>query len=191
MILIVAKVKEEELTSKLVDYEAVYKYVNGGTRAKFIQASDQEISVVVGDNEDYFKICFELILAFKQAGLKAKLFVSQSNEITTFPVENLQALKLYKSNLRFQKKCFNNRGFKINNHYLIRAEHETLDSILYMVSKLCFKHSRNLEIVYESFYMGLTQKEMANKYNISQVAVSKKLKSNNYDIFKLVVERLY
>lgn len=191
MILIVAKIEEEDLTKKLVDYEAVYKYANVEANTKFIQVGDQEVSVVVEDEDDYFKICFDLILAFKQEGLKAKLFVSQSNETTKFPIEYLRTLKLYRSNLRFQKKCFSNRGFKINEHYLVRAEHETLDSILYMLSRLCFRHSRNLEIVYDAYYTGLTQKEIASKYNISQVAVSKKLKSNNYDVFKLVVERLY
>ncbi len=192
MILITADIVNEGLPKKLSDYEQIYMFIVKLKETNFATIDNDRIIILLENEDDYFKTCFELILAINNEELIARLFISQSNEIVRLNQLNVNSNKyqVFKLNENLRKNTLKNRTYKLHQHFSIRAHHEMLDSILYSLSMLCFKHERNLDILYDKYFNRLTQNEIADKHQISQVAVSKKLKSNNYEMFKLIVSRL-
>ncbi|WOO87867.1 hypothetical protein RZE82_02780 [Mollicutes bacterium LVI A0039] len=192
MILITVDIIKEELPRKLNDYEKVYKLATKLQQHYFVTFSENRIYVLVDNDEDYFKICYMIILAINSEALTARLYISQSNEHVE--LNNLDVLnnkyQVFKLNTKLRKECLRNKTFRKSSSFAIRANHPMLDSILYSLSVLCFKHERNLELLNDKYYLKLTQIQIAEKYNISQVAVSKKLRSSNYEMFKMIVGRL-
>lgn len=192
MILITAQVIEDNLPKKLVDYEQVYMFMAGLKDVPYCQIVDGSIYILLDNSQNYFKLCFDLILALNNEGLISRLYISQSNEqIDVATIEPLNNdYQVFKLNANLRKDCIGSKMHRKNKHFSIRAHHPTLDSILYSLSVLCFKYERNLQLLYDKYYLGLTQTEIATKHHISQVAVSKKLKSSNYEMFKMIVGRL-
>lgn len=181
-----------DLPKKLSDYEQVYLFLAKVRENNFATVEDNRLYILLNNSDDYFKLALELILALNRECLVAKLYVSQSNE--AIELKRLDVInnryQVFKLNNALRKQCIKNRSYKLTTHFTIRASHQTLDSILYSLSKLCFKYERNLDMVYDRYYLKLNQSQLAEKYNMSQVAVSKKLRSNNYEMFKLIVSRL-
>lgn len=189
MILITAEVNN--INKDIKDYESIYQYL-GKKELYYNQIKDNRMYLLVEDIEDYFKLCLELMIAFNSEKLVAKLYVSHSNEIinlTNLDVETT-SYQVFKRNEVLRKTCKKNRNFNLNDHFVIRAHHQMLDSILYSLSVMCLKYERNFGLIYDKYYGHMTQRDIAEKYAITQAAVSKKLKSSNYEMFKLIVGRL-
>lgn len=187
MILITAEV--ESATKDIRNYESVYQYLITNELC-YCDVQSNLINILVQDSNDYFKLCMELMIALNKEELKAKLYISHSNEIINIADIETREYQVFIQNRELRKTCLNNRDFKLNNNFIIRAHHQTLDSILYSLSIMCLKYERNFELIYDKYYNQMTQKEIADKYSITQAAVSKKLKSSNYEMFKLLVSRL-
>ncbi len=189
MILIRTDINEE---TDINSYEQIYLYINQLRTTSFAKVAENSIYVICNDDDDYFKICMDLILIINKLKLKAKLYISHSNEVIA--INNLDPVtsenQIFKLNAKVRIQYLKNRTFRRNDHFLVRAHHPMLDSILYSLSQMCFKHDQNIELLYDKYYNRLTQNQIAEKHNLSQVAVSKKLKSNNYEMFKLIVSRL-
>lgn len=189
MILITAEVNN--INKDIKDYESIYLFL-GKKELYYNEIKNNRVYLLVEDLEDYFKLCLELMIAFNSEQLIAKLYVSHSNEIiniTDIDVET-SVYQVFKRNEQLRKTCKKNRNFKLNDHFVIRAHHQMLDSILYSLSVMCLKYERNFGLIYDKYYCQMTQKQIAEKYDITQAAVSKKLKSSNYEMFKLIVSRL-
>lgn len=192
MILVTAEFKQDELEKKLENYEQIYLFISKIQENVFADICQNKIYLLLASSDDYFKLCFELILAINSENLIAKLYISQSNEainLNGIDLEN-NNYQVFEQNKSLRKTCNNQKLPRKNKHFMIRAYHPTLDNILYPLSVLCFKYERNLELLYDKYYLNLTQSQVAEKYKISQVAVSKKLRSSSYEIFKTVVDRL-
>lgn len=187
MILITVEVSN--LNKEIRNYEAIYQYLTINN-LYYYDIQSNLINILVQDSDDYFKVCMELMIAINNEALNAKLYISHSNEAITLTEIGTTQYQVFIQNRELRKTCLNNRNFKMNDQFIIRAHHQTLDSILYSLSVMCLKYERNFELIYNKYYSKLTQKQIADKYNITQAAVSKKLKSSNYEMFKLLVSRL-
>lgn len=187
MILITVEI--EYATKGIRNYEAIYQYLTMND-LYYYDVQSNLINILVQDNDDYIKLCMELMIVLNKEKLKAKLYISHSNEIINISDIEMIEYQVFLQNRELRKTCLNNRDFKLNNKFVLRAHHQTLDSILYSLSIMCLKYERNLELIYDKYYNEMTQKQIADKYNITQAAVSKKLKSSNYEMFKLLVSRL-
>lgn len=176
----------------ILDYENVYLYLKKNTEEFYSFVEDDIIYILIYNDQEYFKICLEMMLVLDNEELSAKFYISQSNELIDLSdvVSDKMNYQVFNQNFEARKKYLKNRTFSKNNHFVIRAHHQMLDSILYSLSVMCFKYERNIEMLYDKYYGKMTQKEIANKYDITQAAVSKKLKSSNYEMFKLLVGRL-
>lgn len=188
MILITAEVSN--LTREIKDYEAIYQYLVT-SELSYYSTEEKLIYLLIDDTVDYFKLCMELMIAINNEELVAKLYVSHSNQAIDLNASNKSKYQVFKRNQQLRKTCSQNRTFKINEHFVIRAHHQMLDSILYSLSVMCLKYQRNFGLIYDKYYNKMTQKQIADKYDITQAAVSKKLKSSNYEMFKLLVSRLW
>ncbi len=177
---------DQLLTTK----EELYNLKN--TYRGYIRITESRIDILTNSTKPNLKLCMEIMLILNSYQMTAKFYVSESNQqINLSELEvNFEELKVYKMNSKVEKQYLKNRNFRNLEKFVIRSSHDTLDSILYSLSKLCFKHNNNLDILYDKYYLQLSQKQIAEKYNMSQVAISKKLKSNNYEMFKLIVDRI-
>lgn len=187
MILITADVSE--ITKDLKNYEAIYQFLLENDIFYF-DIDENIINVLIYDSEDYFKLSMKLIMAINEENLKAKVYIAHSNEYIKISDMCKKRPQVFKQNNELRENCLSSYSYKRNNHFIIRAHHQMLDSILYSLSFMCLKYERNFGIIYDKYYNELTQKQIANKYNITQAAVSKKLKSSNYEMFKVIVDRL-
>ncbi len=158
----------------------------------FIRIEEDRIDILTNTVKPDIELCLRLMLILNQLNLKAKFYISESNQLIdqNHTELNLEQLKVFKMNNKIEKLYSKKRAFRNLDKFIIRSSHETLDSIVYSLSILCFKHEANLEILYDKYFLNLSQIEIASKHQISQVAVSKKLKSNNYEMFKLIVSRI-
>ncbi len=188
MILISAITNSQE--DSLLINEELYNLKNN--YPGFIRIEEGRIDILRNTTEPDIELCLRLMLILNQYNLKAKFYISESNQvIDQNQIElDFEQLKVFKMNNKIEKLYTKNRTFRNLDKFVIRSSHETLDSILYSLSMLCFKHEANLEILYDKHFLNLSQIEIATKHQISQVAVSKKLKSNNYEMFKLIVNRI-
>lgn len=187
MILITADVNNT--TKHLNNYEAIYQFLITNDLF-YYEVKENLINILIYDNEDYFKLCMKLIMAINEENLKAKLYVAHSNEYVKLSEMSKRLPYVFNQNDELRTSCLANYNYKRNNQFIIRAHHQMLDSILYSLSVMCLKYERNFGIMYDKYYNQLTQKQIANKHDITQAAVSKKLKSSNYEMFKLIVDRL-
>lgn len=189
MILVTAEVNN--INKDVRDYESIYQFL--AKQELYYQViKNNRIYILVEDTEDYFRLCMDLLIAFNHEQLVAKLYISHSNENINLAKLNVETstYQVFKRNELLRNACKKNRNFNLNDHFVIRAHHQMLDSILYSLSVMCLKYERNFGIIYDKYYNHMTQKEIASKYDITQAAVSKKLKSSNYEMFKLIVGRL-
>ncbi|WOO89695.1 hypothetical protein R2F61_03025 [Mollicutes bacterium LVI A0078] len=192
MILIRSDIELGSSQSSIESIEQIYLHLNKLRASCFAQVYEESVYIICEDQDDYFKICMELILVLNKLNLNAKLYISHSNEVIDLNSLEIAttSYQIFKLNEAARKQYLKTRSFKRNEHYLIRAHHPMLDSILYSLSQMCFKHNQNIELLYDKYYNRLTQSQVAERHGLSQVAVSKKLKSNNYEMFKLLVSRL-
>lgn len=175
----------------ILDYEGLYLYLNRKETGITYLVENESVYLLVDEEIEYFKVCMEMMLALDNEGLGAKIYISQSNEqIDLNSIEITDNYQVFIQNKEMKKKYLKNRTFDKSEHFVIRAHHQMLDSILYSLSTMCFKYERNLELLFDKYYNCMTQRQIANKYDITQAAVSKKLKSSNYEMFKLIVGRL-
>lgn len=187
MILVTAEINNK--TKNLKDNVEIYRFLIGND-IYYYNVTKDIIYILIFDTDDFLRLCINLIVVLNGERLKAKFYISYSNErIEKVNIERRVPLVFY-HNKDLRKICLKNKAFRRSKDYLIRASPQTLDSLLYSLSIICLKNGRNVEYIYDHYYNELTQEQMARKHHMTQSAVSKKLKVNNYEMFKLLADRM-
>lgn len=157
----------------------------------------KNISIVAGDqlrvlcNSLYesIKIGIQIMVVLNKYDMLSRLFISHSEERINPNYSNLSEAtgEVFFKNNDLENRVKKDREYYNLNQYTFRSSDVVDDIMLYGMSLICLKRADNIGILYDYHFKKLSQKEIANKYNISQAAVSKKLLSMNYSYFKLVL----
>ncbi len=162
-------------------------------RRDFSIVAGDALRILTIDLKTVVFIAIELMVILKKYDLCSRFFISNSDklylddEYTNLSEPNDE---IFYQNVNLEKNLKNDRDYYRLKQFTIRSTLPIEDNLLYSLSLLCFRKPEYIEYIYLHYCEHLTQSEIAAKFKISQVAVSKKLRSANYPYFKLTMNNL-
>ncbi|MFV0288223.1 MAG: hypothetical protein ACK5HR_02050 [Mycoplasmatales bacterium] len=188
--------KQQEI--KLIDVLKNQRYFNKlqqkyKINKKNFQINEgDQIRILVHENFKILELILETLAYLGRSNLKVRVFITKG-ELLSNDYQSLSELNadIFYQNKKLERETKADSFLYSSKSCIIRYQNTNnlIDSLFLSISRLSLTKVENIAIIYQYIYENKTQQQLAKAYEVSQMAISKKLKKSEiYVLKKLILE---
>ncbi len=163
---------------------------------KQMQVHDgDQIRILLVEAKSILKISFDILSFLAMHQLNARVFISNGLVVTNekLNISETDGPLFYRNRELEQKSKADQNYYRVKHssiRYVGNSQSDLLDVLFQCLSKLAFKKATNISMIYQYYYLNANQNQLAEKLNITQVAVSSRLKNVNISLIEELLTQI-